>query len=316
MKDILDNRHLLEVIRKNFLHLAIIGVAAILLSALFSSPRFIKPRFKSTTRIYPVNLARVSMESESEQMLEIINSNDIKSKMFDVFKLDEVYKIPKKDPHYLTNIMAEYNSRVKTNKTEFETVEITVMDNDPQRASDMCDSIIHFYNDKVRQMHTVKNWELVNILQLNMDKRRAERDSVHQLIKENREKYQILDFPTQVKEVTRGYMEALASGRDNTSGGKEIRQLYDNLSEKGGEALILEGEFRKLNKTLDSLKFLYDLNLSEATKKITYCFIVEKPVPADKKSYPVRWMIVALTTISALFLALLLFTFLDYRKSR
>jgi len=42
---------------------------------------------------------------------------------------------------------------------------------------------------------------------------------------------------------------------------------------------------------------------------------VEYPFPADKKSYPVRWIIVAFSTISAVFLALLVFLVLDYRKN-
>jgi capsular polysaccharide biosynthesis protein len=316
MNDVFDNQRILEVIRKHFLHFVLIGIAAVVLAAFFSSPMFITPKFRSTARIYPVNIAVVSMESESEQMLEIINSNDIKLKMFDAFRLDTVYKIDKQDPQYLTYMLAEYNAHVSTNKTEFETVEISVLDKDPQRAAAMCDSIIHFYNNKVREMHTIKNWEMVTILKNNMDKRTSERDSIHQLIREQRQKYKILDFPTQVREVTRGYMEALSTGRDRTPGGQEIRQLYGNLSEKGGEAYLLETQFRRISNTIDSLKFLYDINLSEATKEITYCFVVEKPFPADKKAYPVRWMIVAMTTLSALFLGLLLFIILDYRRTR
>lgn len=316
MNDIYDNQRILEVIRKHFIHFILIGALAVLMAALFSSPFFIKPKFKSTARIYPINLAVLSMESESEQMLEIINSNDIKIKMFDAFRLDTVYKIDRQDPQYMTNMLGEYNTNVSTNKTEFETVEISVLDRDPGRAAAMCDSIIHYYNAKVREMHAVKNLEMVNILKNNMVLRMAERDSIHQLLKEKRDKFQILDFDTQVKEVTRGYMEALSTGRDQSSGGKEIKTLYGNLSEQGGDAYILESSFRKLTSTIDSLKFQYDINVSEATKHITYCFVVEKPFPADKKSYPVRWMIVAVTTFSALFLSLLLFILLDYRRAR
>ncbi len=314
MNDFFDNQRIILLIRKHFLHFVIIGVVAVLLSAIFSGPAFIKPKYKSAARLYPVNLATMSTESESEQMLEIINSNDIKFRMFDAFNLDKVYKIDKKGPSYLTTMLGEYNKNVTTNKTEFETVELTVMDQDPQRAAAMCDSIISFYNEKVREMHTLKSWEMVYILQSNMKKRIAERDSLHKLLNLQREQYQILDFPTQVREVTRGYMEALSTGRDNTQGGHEIRQMYNNLSEKGGDAYIIETQFRKLNSTIDSLKFLYDINISEATKHITYCFLVEKPIPADKKAYPVRWMIVAVSTLASLFLALLLFTFLSYRK--
>jgi uncharacterized protein involved in exopolysaccharide biosynthesis len=55
--------------------------------------------------------------------------------------------------------------------------------------------------------------------------------------------------------------------------------------------------------------------LSEYEKDITYAHIVEHPFPADKKSYPVRWLIVTLSTFSAVFLALLVFLVLDYRKN-
>jgi hypothetical protein len=236
--------------------------------------------------------------------------------MFNAFKLDEVYKIPKSDPQYLTNLLSEYNSNVKTKKTEFETVELNVLDKDPKRAALMVDSIIHFYNLKVREMHSAKNWEVVRIVKENMALRSHERDSLLDLLNQQREKYKILDFNTQVRDVTRGYMEALAVGRDATSGGKEIKQLYDNLAEKGGEAYILESRFVKTTMAIDSLKNLYDINLSEAKKDITYCHMVEKPVVADKKAYPVRWILVSMTLIASLFLSLLVFVFFEYNKDK
>jgi capsular polysaccharide biosynthesis protein len=316
MSDFFDNRQILDLIRKRFIHFVIIGIAAVAFSALFSAPAFIKPKFRSTAKLYPINLAVMSMESETEQMMEVINSNDIKLRMFDAFKLDVVYKIIKNDPHYLTNLMGEYDGNVSTRKTEFETVELAVMDEDPHRAAQMCDSVIHFYNEKVREMHTAKNWEMVKILSDNLVLRNREKDSLLQILNKQRGQYQILDFNTQVREVTRGYMDALSSGRESTSGGREIKTLYKNLSDKGGEAYIVENQFRKTINTIDSLRFLYNINLSEAQKRITYCFVVQKPYPADKKAYPVRWMIVAFTTFAALFLALLLFVFLDYRTKK
>jgi capsular polysaccharide biosynthesis protein len=316
MNDFFDNQKILLVIRNRFIHFVVIGIVAIVLAALFSSPVFITPKFKSKARVYPINLAVMSTESETEQLLEIINSNDIKFRLFDVFKLNDIYKIPKSDPQYFTNMMSEYNSNVTAKKTEFETVELSVLDKDPERAARMCDSIIHFYNEKVREMHSAKNREVVKIVSDNIKLRTLERDSLLELLIQQREKYKILDFNSQVKEITRGYMEALAAGKENTQGGKEIKQLYDNLSQKGGEVYILEKRFAKTNMAIDSLKVLYDINLSEANKKITYCHVVEKPVPADKKSYPVRWIMVSMTLFASLFLSLLLFILLDYRKEK
>jgi uncharacterized protein involved in exopolysaccharide biosynthesis len=42
--------------------------------------------------------------------------------------------------------------------------------------------------------------------------------------------------------------------------------------------------------------------------------VVEYPFAADDKSFPVRWIIVAFSAISGVFLALLVFLVLDYRK--
>jgi hypothetical protein len=314
MNDFLDIQRIITLIRKRFLHFCIIGAVAIILAAIFSGPFFIKPKFKSSTRIYPVNLATVSMESESEQMLEIINSNDIKFRMFDAFDLYRVYNIDKKDPNHVSFLMGKYGKNVSTRKTEFETVEIKVLDADPMRAVMMCDSIIFFYNEKVRELHTLKRWEMIKILKENMILRMAERDSLLAQLKEQREKYQILDFSNQIREVTRGYMNSMTNVQGNTAGNREVKQIVKNFSEKGGEAYILENRFRRTNNAVDSLKILYDINLSEAQKKITYCFVVEKAFPADKKTYPVRWMIVTFSLVSSLFMALILFLFLDYRK--
>lgn len=258
----------------------------------------------------------MSTESETEQLLEIISSDDIKFRVFDAFKLDEIYKIHKSDPQFITYMLSEYNSNVSAKKTEFETVELSVLDQDPKRAAQMCDSIIRYYNDKVREMHSAKNREVVKIVSDNIKIRTLEQDSLLILLNQQRKKYKILDFNTQVRDVTRGYMDALAAGQENTVGEREIKKLYDNLSEKGGEAYILERRFIKTNMAIDSLKTLYDINLSEANKVITYCHVVEKPVPADKKSYPVRWMLVSMTLFASLFLSLLMFILLDYRKEK
>jgi hypothetical protein len=210
-------------------------------------------------------------------------------------------------PQYLTYMLGIYNDNVKARKTEFETVEIEILDEDPVRAKNMCDSLINFYNLKVKDMYSAKNWEMVKILEDNLVLRRTERDSVMKLLTGYRVNYQILDYQLQVPEVTRGYMKALSEGRENTSGMREIKRIYDNMMTKGAETHVLEKEFAHLLYTIDSLKFLHDIHLSEAQKEITYSHVVENPLVPDKKAYPVRWLIVAFSLFSSLFVALACF---------
>ncbi len=314
MNNFFDNQRILNLIWNRKFHFITIGIAAIILSAIFSGSAFIQPKYKSTARIYPINLAVLSEESETEQMLEILNSNDIKLKMFDAFNLDEVYRINKTDEHYLTYMFNIYNDNVNTSKTEYETVELKVMDESPKRASEMCDSIIHFYNRKIGNLHSLKYKEVANITKEFVELKTHELDSISNLLQNLRDKTEIISYSSQIKSVTEGYMLALSENNGGTSDTKIIKKQLDNLKDFGAQAYILEKKFNKLNGIVDSLTLVKDIALMEANKKITYSHIVESPFPADKKSYPVRWLIVAFSTLSAVFLALLVFLVLDYRK--
>ncbi len=315
MENFFDNQRILQLIWKRKIHFIIVGLIAVVLAAIFSGPIFIKPKFKSTARVYPTNIWTLSNESETEQMLEILNSNDIKFRMFESFDLDKVYRVNKEDPNYLTYMFDLYNTNVSVSKTEYETAEIKVLDYDQTRASDMCDSIIVFFNKKVRELHKAKDKEMVDISKKALDQKYLELTGVEKQLDSLRISTGIINFSEQVPELTRGYMNALATGRGNAGDTKTIEKLYANFSKEGTKAAFLENKFNQTVSVIDSLTNQYELYLSEFEKDITYSHVVEYPFPADKKSYPVRWLIVLFSTISAVFLSLLVFLVLDYRKS-
>jgi capsular polysaccharide biosynthesis protein len=315
MDNFFNNQRILDVIWKRKIHFVIIGVIAIILSAIFSGPAFITPKYKSVARIYPSNIWSMSEESTTEQMIEVLNSADIKFKMFDAFNLAEEYKIDREDPKYITYMLDAYNTNVTVSKTEYETAEIKVMDYDPQQASDMCDSIIHFYNRKIRAMHKAKDKEMVDILKGQIDVKYEEKTVLEHQIDSIRNATGIISFSNQIPELTRGYMTALATGRGSAPDTKKIEKLYENFSNEGTKSVFAELKFNRVVHTIDSLTMLYEARLVEYNKDITYSHIVEYPFPADKKSYPVRWLIVLLSTVSAVFLGLLVFVVLDYRKA-
>lgn len=315
MKNFFDNQNLVRIAWKWRLHLIIVGIVTVIASVIFSGPTFITPLFKSTARLYPTNLSTMSEESESEQLLEIINSQDIKWRMIDAFNLDKVYKVDRNDPHFHAYILNEFNDHVSFKKTEYETVEISVLDEDPVRAKNMCDSLITFYNQEVGHLHSLKYWEVVHISEKDMKKIDYQIDTLLTAMNTLRSKYQILDYKTQVKEVTRGYMKELVENRGNTSGGKKIEKLLDNLESKGGEYQLMTSMMKTLTFQRDSLKMAYDWALSNATKHITYSHRVQNPIPADKKDYPVRWLIMLISLVAAEFLALVIIFSIEGFKS-
>lgn len=316
MNNFFDNQRILNLIWKRKFHFGTVGVIAVILSAVFSGSFFITPKFKSTARIYPSNIWIFSDESETEQTLEVLNSNDLKFKMFDTFELDKVYKINKEDPQYLTYMFDLYDTHVSLRKTEFETAEIKVLDKDPNRAAAMCDSIISFYDKKVGEMHRTKEVEMVHISKQQLVRTYKRLAGYERQLDSIRAEYGIISYENQLPELTRGYMNALAAGRGSASDTKKIEELYNNFVQAGSKIVYLENRFDKTIEAIDSLSIVYETHLSESKKSIVYSHVVEYPFPADKKSYPVRWLIVLFSTFSAIFFALLVFLVLDYRKER
>jgi capsular polysaccharide biosynthesis protein len=312
MENFFNNERILKSLWKWKIHISIAVIAAIILSVIISSPLFIKPKYKSTGKLYPVNFQVYSEESESEQLLENIRSVDIKFRLIDAFQLDKVYKISKQDPLYKTYILDKFNKNISFKKTEFESVEIKVLDENPQRASDMVDSLILYFNQLLQHQHAVKYLEVAEIAAHDLEKKNKEIDSIINIMNELRIQYGLLDYDAQVEAATVGLMEAsVKNGNTNNA-----REVLNSLKEKGGEYKRLSNTLEEYENVADSLKILHDWGLSHGTKKISYGIVVENPFPADKKSYPVRWLIVFLSTVGALAASVVIVLLIDFVRER
>lgn len=312
MENFFNNERIFKSLWKWKAHILIAVVAAIVLSVIISSPLFIKPKYKSSGKLYPVNFQVYSEESESEQLLENIRSVDIKFRLIDAFELDKVYKVNRQDPLYSTHMLDKFNKNISFKKTEFESVEIKVLDENPQRASDMVDSLILYFNQMVQAQHAIKYLEVAKIAERDLEKMNKEIDSITAIMNELRCQYGLLDYKSQVEGATAGLMDAEAKS-GNTEPAKE---LIENLKSKGGEFQRMQNQLQEFERVADSLKIQQDWGLSHGTKKISYGIVVENPFPADKKSYPVRWLIVFLTTIATLFVAMVSVLMIDFIRER
>ena len=136
MDNYFSNKNVIDLVWKWKVHLIVIAVIAGIVSIVFSSPTFINPKFKSTAIVYPVNLSEYSEESYTEQMLEILNSGDIRDELIEKFQLDVHYKIDKSYKYYLSAMLGKYSDNVSFRKTENEAIKIEVLDTDPKIACD------------------------------------------------------------------------------------------------------------------------------------------------------------------------------------
>jgi len=306
MEKIFNNKSVVQIISKWRIHLIIVSIISILVGIFISSPIVITPKYKSSAIIYPTNLFEYSKESTTEQMYQILLSNDIKFKMLNSLKLDKHYKIDRRDPQFITYFLNEYDDNVSISKTEFESVEIKVYDKDPKMACAMVDSLIEFYNQKVAELHKTKQKEMLEIMSKAMSEKKKEIDSLENILTQIRTKYGILNISTQSIEATKGMIQ----------GNKQATDLLKNLSEYAGKYKELDSLSWYYRKQFIEFKEKYDIALREYHKKISYAVVVQKPFPADKKSYPVRWIIVLLTLLGGLTITLITISFIESKKQK
>ena len=77
------------------------------------------------------------------------------------------------------------------------------------------------------------------------------------------------------------------------------------LEEKGGEMKMIEELMTAEAEGYSVFKLDYDRALLDYNRNYTYINLLTKPYPADKKSYPIRWLIVVGSVFAVFFMSLI-----------
>lgn len=311
MKMIFDNSGLLGILFKWWKHILVIAIIALALGALFSSPLFITPKYKSFAVVYPQNISPYSDESETEQMLQLLQSKDIADSVIKNFDLAKHYKVDSSFKYFYSTIYYEYGESVSISKTPYESVEITVLDRDPILANDMVNAIIDYYNIKVRNTHNVKYLEVIRMYDAIIAKKQAHIDSLKLRLQTLSTEYGLIEYEAQAEEITRGYLRTVTGASTSSINQREVMKLKENIEKHGGELIEVVEALRNEAINFSLLKVDYETAVRFYTEELTYANVITPPYPADKKAYPVRWLIVVFTMVATVFLAIIIILIIE-----
>lgn len=284
-----NNTPLLKAVFKWKWHIVVITIVAAVCGAIFSGPTFITPKYKSEAIVYPGGMSEFSDETYTEQMLQIMESQEIMDSVVEIFNLMDHYEINPDYKYAKTVLIGEYRDRVSISKTPYDAVKIKVLDKDPEMAYAMVNEIIRLYNVRFNEIHKSKKWEYVRMYQKNLAQKYNFIDSLKRELAQITSDGDMLNYLY----LSKGNSIAYFSQGNN------------NNSENIANAIALVELITNETAAYSEIRLEYDEELRQAEGDMTYLNIVSRPFVADKKAYPVRWVIVALCGIGAFLMSIL-----------
>ncbi|PID95560.1 MAG: hypothetical protein CSA94_00900 [Bacteroidetes bacterium] len=314
MENYFNNTYLFKIFGKWKWQFIITMVISAILGVVLSSSLVITPKYKSTALLYPSNIAPYSEESETEQMLQWLQARDIKDSLIQRFNLSKHYKIDPGYKHYYSTMLWLLQENVKISKTQYESIEIVVLDKDPKMAKEMVDAIIDLGNAKIKRIHKSKYKEVVDISKNMLDMNKRELDSVNNILQNLAEKYDIYNLESQSRELMKGYLKT-SGGNNAAINKKNVATLKKSMQQKSAEYLIYSSYVDRLLERYNQSKVSYEDAYKNYSKDFTYTNLITKPYISDNKAYPVRWLIMAYILFSAFLLFIIIVSILEHKST-
>ncbi len=274
------NIDLLKFLIRNIKKIMIVTIVGAVASAVVAM--LITPKFKSSVVVFPASTSSVSKalltdmsrapkdilkfgeEEETEQLLQILQSDEIKAMIIKKYNLMQHYEISPDASYRKTKLLKEYEKNISARKTQFEAVEIKVLDKDPVVAANIA-------NDIANYVDTIFN---------RVQKKRA---------------LEALKIVAKVYENQQNVV-------------KELKKAISKASDKNEIHILLKQSEEEI-KQLSLLKSKYVEAKVDADNSLSHKYIVNEAQVSEKKAYPIRWLIVVISTIASFlfaFFALLL----------
>lgn len=250
-------------------------------------------------------------EEDAERLLQMINSDQVRNRIIEKYKLYEIYEINPADKGSRTLIGREYNDNVAAKLTKFGSVEISVLDVDPDRAANMANDIALYSDTLSNQLRSERALQAFryaeNSLKALEEEVRIMEDSMRVL-----QEMGVYSYVDQIAALTEMYGTAIAEGHPDRA--NKLKEQMDFLSKYGTTYNRLTSRLEDSYDKLGTLRKRFDLMKIDVDSNIANMSIVDRASPADKKFYPVRWLIVAMSVTSVFVLTVILLLVWDSFK--
>ena len=280
----------------------------------------ITPKFLSTAIFFPANnsslskglmtedaqgkndLSKFGEEEQAEAMLQILNSDKIRWRLWGKYNMMEHYEIDPNEKFAQTKLSKTWDDNVSFKRTEFNSIRIDVLDTDKELAATLANEIAALVDTMRNEMiheRAQAAYEIMDEEYNNLVTYMEELDDSLTVLR----KKGVQDYEKQIEMITGVYYQAVAE--NNTRAVNQLQNQLDTLAKYGSASKSMTENLEFLRERLVLLRGKYDEIKVDATKDLTWKFVVNEAVAAEKKAYPIRWLIVVVSTLASLLLAVL-----------
>jgi uncharacterized protein involved in exopolysaccharide biosynthesis len=292
----------------------------------------ITPRFKAGVVLFPaasVSLSKSLVETssistdnrdilsfgedeEAERMLQILHSNRIKEHVINKFNLLNHYEIDLNKPYPYTKLENRYKSNIRFRRTEFMSIEITVLDKDAQMAADIANEIASYVDSAIHNIQKERAIEAFYIVE--KEYRNAEKEVA--MISDSLQKIRqlgVIDYESQASALNTAYANAITRG--DQAAANIVLSRMNTLSKYGGGYVELTKKLESEITRLGQLKSKYVSAKVNVEQSIPQIFVVDQAKKPERKAVPKRSLIVIVSTISAFAISLLILLIIEQVKT-
>jgi capsular polysaccharide biosynthesis protein len=296
--------------------LIIIPVVAFFMGYLFSRPFFIKPLYKSTVILFPSttnspskallpqqnsfsneDILEFGDEEQAEQLLQILNSGEIRDSIINSFDLMEHYEIGKNTRYKRTKLFKQYGNNITFRRTEFMSVEIAVLDTDADTAAMIANEIARLTDKARRRVQHERAFMGLQIVKAEYDRIKVEVNEMQDELTELRYKG-VHDYETQSAVLSEQVAVAMIEN-PNGRAVTELQNKLDTLAKYGGKYVALRDELALLKEEEVKLKTKYEQTKVDVEQELPTTFKVDTAFPAERKSYPKGLLISIVSAFAA-----------------
>jgi uncharacterized protein involved in exopolysaccharide biosynthesis len=288
-------------------HLLVICVTAAVLSIIFSSPLFITPLYESTVLMFPARPTSISRAEhvdflqygeveDAERLLQILGSTAVRDRIVEQFDLYNHYEISEKSKSRKTTLRNIFNEQITSSRTLYGAVEIRVRDKDPQMAADIANTMADLTDSiqyEIRRSRAQLAYDVaVKRYQEVLDEVITAEDSLRGIMLSG-----MYHYESQSERLTQQL--AIDLSKNNSRGIQVLGQELDMVSRLGGAFITQRAHLEQSSRSIFYIKRIMQEAKHDLESFIPTKFLVDEAYPAEKKIYPVRWLIVFLATFSA-----------------